>query len=63
MKVTGRPVITHKPDNVVIFTEFPAVCAAEAEAYKSTGDMTIKVDGNEIILQNAPADVINEIDG
>ena len=59
----GKPVITHKSQTVLVLTKFPAVCADEAKAYKPTGSMDITVSGDEIVLTNAPADVIDAFDG
>jgi hypothetical protein len=63
MKKQGKPTVTHKPDNVVVITNFPPVCAQEAKAFKATGNTNIIVSGNEIIVKNAPAEVIDHLDG
>ena len=63
MRQEGKPVVTHKSKTVLVLTKYPAVCADEAKRYKSTTDsMAITVSGDEIVLTNAPADVVDAFD-
>ena len=63
MHKKGKPTVARK-DKVVVITNFPPICATEADAYKETaGGVSITAGTNEIILKNAPADLIAALDG
>ncbi|KIN00718.1 hypothetical protein OIDMADRAFT_55286 [Oidiodendron maius Zn] len=62
IKAQGKPTVTQQSDTVFIVTNYPAVCAEEAQAFKPVGNTTMVVSNNQIIITNAPGGFISTIE-
>jgi hypothetical protein len=62
-KAGKQPTIEHKANIDIVFTNFPKVCAVEAEEAKPNNGRIIEATATEITLHNPPAKLIAELGG